>query len=52
MADLLYQQKELDQAYEFLLKALEIHQSNEFLYGISEVNSKLGEVFMAKKSYK
>jgi len=40
-----------DDAYDKLIAALRVHESNDFLYGIGEVNNKLGELFIEKKEY-
>lgn len=42
---------EMDAAYEKLIAALKIHEADEFLYGIAEVNNKLGDLFTKKKEY-
>jgi len=39
------------EAYDKLINALKIHQENNFLYGVAEVNNKLGELFVQKKEY-
>ncbi len=49
MADLLIQGETYREAYDYLTKALDIHQRNDFLYGIAEVNGKLGKIAIARE---
>ena len=51
MADGLIEQENFEDAYRFLVEALAIHQEEQFLYGIAEVNSKLGKLFNAKGEF-
>jgi len=51
MAELLILKEDYQDAYDYLIKALDIHKENNFLYGIAEANSKLGKVFMARQEY-
>ncbi len=51
IADLKIEMEDFDKAYEFLARALPIHQENKYDYGIAEVNRKLGEVFIAKEDF-
>lgn len=44
-------QKMYDEAYDFLIRALVIHQRNNFQYGIAESNNRIGQLFVKQKAY-
>ena len=47
LADLLILQDKHDAAFNYLRRALEIHEANDFTYGIGEANAKLGRISLA-----
>lgn len=48
IADLLILQKKYPPAADYLNEALDIHRENNFLYGVAEVNGKLGRLATAR----
>ena len=50
-ASMLISAGRVDDAYDKLIEALKIHEADKFLYGIAEVNNRLGELFVQKNDY-
>ncbi|UOB16693.1 tetratricopeptide repeat protein [Abyssalbus ytuae] len=48
MAGIFINQGKLEEAKKYLLYSLEIHKQNNFKYGIAEVHSKLGSLYLKK----